>query len=65
MRSIENQPGQSACPLHPADEQSAWLSLLRHAPSSWNDPHRRQGWADPPSTKAAATSRTTKAGEAR
>lgn len=55
MRSCENPPGPSACPLHPADELTAWLLLLRHAPSSWNDAQRRQGWADPPLTKAAAT----------
>ena len=65
MRSIENQPSQSACPFHPADEQPAWLSLLRHAPSSWTDPHRRQGRADPPPARAAATSWTIKSGEAR
>ena len=65
MRSIENPPGQSACPLHPADERPAWLSPLRHAPSSWNGPHRRQGRVDPPPAKAAATSWTIKTGEAR
>ena len=65
MRSIEDPPGLSACLLHPADERPAWLSLLRHAPSSWNDPHRRRGCADPPPTKAAATSWTIKTGEAR
>jgi probable phosphoglycerate mutase len=54
VRSGENPPGPSACQLHPADESTAWLLLLRHAPSSWNDAQRRQGWADPPLTKAAA-----------
>lgn len=54
MRSGENGPGLPACPLHPADEATAWLLLLRHAPSTWNDAQRRQGWADPPLTKAAA-----------
>jgi broad specificity phosphatase PhoE len=54
MPSGENRPGLPACPLHPADESTAWLLLLRHAPSSWNDAQRRQGWADPPLTKAAA-----------
>lgn len=54
MRSSENRTGPLACPLHPADESTAWLLLLRHAPSIWNDAQRRQGWADPPLTKAAA-----------
>lgn len=55
MRVGEPPSGPSACPLHPADESTAWLLLLRHAPSSWNDAERRQGWADPPLTEAAAT----------
>ena len=55
MRVRDHPPGPSACPLHPADESTAWLLLLRHAPSSWNDEGRRQGWADPPLTKAAET----------
>jgi len=54
VRSGENRNGLPACPLHPADESTAWLLLLRHAPSIWNDAQRRQGWADPPLTKAAA-----------
>ena len=54
MRSGENLADPPACPLHPADESAAWLLLLRHAPSIWNDEERRQGWADPPLTKAAA-----------
>ena len=54
MRSGEKPPAPPACPLHPADESTAWLLLLRHAPSRWNDAQRRQGWADPPLTKAAA-----------
>lgn len=53
MRPGENRLGPSACPLHPADDSTACLLLLRHAPSSWNDAQRRQGWADPPLTKAA------------
>ena len=44
------------CALHPADESVAWLLLLRHAPSTWNAARRRQGWADPPLTAAAAVS---------
>ena len=44
------------CPLHPAEDTSAWLLLLRHARSSWNDEQRRQGWADPPLTPAAVDS---------
>jgi len=55
MRSAENSLRASVCPLHPADESSAWMLLLRHAPSSWNEAQRRQGWADTPLTKAAAT----------
>ena len=54
MRSGEKRSAPPACPFHPADESTAWLLLLRHAPSSWNDAQRRQGWADPPLTKAAA-----------
>ena len=54
MQPGENRPGPQVCPLHLADESSAWLLLLRRAPSSWTDAHRRQGWADPPLTKAAA-----------
>jgi broad specificity phosphatase PhoE len=54
VRSGENRPAPPACRLHPADKSTAWLLLLRHAPSSWNDAQRRQGWADPPLTKAAA-----------
>ena len=44
------------CSLHPAGDASAWLLLLRHAPSSWNDEQRRQGWADPPLTATAVES---------
>ena len=65
MQPGENRPGPQARPLHLADESSAWPSLLRHAPSSWTDAHRRRGWADPPPTKAAATWWTVKAGEPR
>jgi hypothetical protein len=54
VRSGEKRNGLPACPLHPADESTAWLLLLRHAPSIWNDAQRRQGWADPPLTRAAA-----------
>ena len=55
MQAGEYPPSPSACPLHPAGDSTAWLLLLRHAPSSWNDAQRRQGWADPPLTKAAET----------
>jgi probable phosphoglycerate mutase len=54
VRSGEYRPGPPTCPLHLADQSTAWLLLLRHAPSVWNDAQRRQGWADPPLIRAAA-----------
>ncbi|MHB8693347.1 MAG: histidine phosphatase family protein [Solirubrobacteraceae bacterium] len=40
------QPGSS--PGH----EPAEILLLRHAATSWNDQHRRQGWSDQPLTPA-------------
>ena len=44
MRSGEKRSAPTACPLHPADESTAWLLLLRHASAAAAVPHLQGRW---------------------